>query len=497
MTKDEEAWSSAIAFPLVSTSNLALIKRLRERVLLDPASALQFLEYGFTLEHLRWHEEAFESLSRAAELDSSDFLARLWAGAALRSLGRDEEALLQFERVPRPKRAAGRVKYQEALSLLRVGRSDQAMQCLEDTLAVQPKMLPAYLELLALARNEQQRELLIGRVIPALKGSENGTIYYLDLLVSHLVRELAFDTAERLLSEVDLSGNPLMHEQLRFRLRALRALQADPAWSSKQAHGDPDYAVFVISLARDAERRRELDAAFGRIGVPWQLISAVDGADLSQDDLWMFEREFLRQRAAIFDVGALGCWLSHMKVWREICDRGIPHAVVLEDDARPRVGLPSSLGCLSLPTDYDLIYLSNSSEGALPEHLPGDACCAYIRSNEVYKFRRNPQVRLFGRGAGTYGYLISLAGARKLLGAAARGNLSLGIDAFMDRAARRLLVEEPESAAETRCEAYCILPSLIDHVDCGRTRLGRHRERPRRAEIRARYGWLGVDFFEP
>jgi hypothetical protein len=91
---------------------------------------------------------------------------------------------------------------------------------------------------------------------------------------------------------------------------------------------DQAIPVFVINLPRATERRAAVERRMQAIGLAYEIVEAVDGRMLSPAEL-----EVLCGPKRPFSPGEVGCYLSHMKVYRLIVERGVPVAAVLEDDA--------------------------------------------------------------------------------------------------------------------------------------------------------------------
>jgi GR25 family glycosyltransferase involved in LPS biosynthesis len=152
--------------------------------------------------------------------------------------------------------------------------------------------------------------------------------------------------------------------------------------------------------------------------------------------------------------GEIGCGVSHIRIWQRIVEQEIPWAIVLEDDARLCAPLPTDIRDWDLPSDADIVLLNDRS-------LPGPA---------LHLGRRFSYAEVAG-GAGTDGYLVSYAGAKKLL--AVTRPLSNPLDFQMYahfnsiQAADRYpyfwkLPRNPE-ATHVGLVAYRVLPALITH----------------------------------
>jgi glycosyl transferase, family 25 len=163
---------------------------------------------------------------------------------------------------------------------------------------------------------------------------------------------------------------------------------------------------FVISLAAVPERLAFAAEGFAAIGLEFEAIEAVDGADLTTA-----ERRRYSQLRSLFHVGhgltagAFACSLSHLEFYRRMVDEQLPMAVIFEDDVQPLPAFMSVLAELDrVPPDWDVVSLDPlfSSAATIVER-------ARLRDGEhfVCTYRRNP----FGTGC----YVLSLAAAERLL----------------------------------------------------------------------------------
>jgi len=108
------------------------------------------------------------------------------------------------------------------------------------------------------------------------------------------------------------------------------------------------------------------------------------------------------------DAGALGCYVSHIRAWQEITLQHLPYALVLEDDAMLDSDLASVLRTIvaALPQDWDMVHLATEPDRVvLPVSELGDR-------RTLVQYSRVPP--------GAVGYLISAAGAQKMLAAEPR-----------------------------------------------------------------------------
>jgi glycosyl transferase family 25 len=160
--------------------------------------------------------------------------------------------------------------------------------------------------------------------------------------------------------------------------------------------------VFTISLARSPERRSAQERHLHGLGIEFEPFDAIDGKLLSGDEL---SRISARND---LPIGAVGCYLSHIRLYERIVANAIPVACILEDDGRLR---PNALrilrnGCSS--PNFDLCFLDSDDRNS-----KGVVCFDKDSRNEIA-----PGVFAYSLSDGPHclhAYLITLAGAQKRL----------------------------------------------------------------------------------
>jgi glycosyl transferase family 25 len=163
--------------------------------------------------------------------------------------------------------------------------------------------------------------------------------------------------------------------------------------------------VFVINLDRDGERLARMRARLDACGVAFERFPATLGTALSEAELRPLapEQDYWLQRRA-FTRGELGCTLSHWGALKEIVARGLPYAVIMEDDVHVDQDFAEVLAALpALAPRYDLIKL----EG-LPWMGP-----YYFRELAVHGSRRLCLPRYPAVGAAAY--FVTQKAARRLV----------------------------------------------------------------------------------
>lgn len=92
--------------------------------------------------------------------------------------------------------------------------------------------------------------------------------------------------------------------------------------------------IFVVNLTKNTERMASMDAQLKGLGLEYERIDAVYGKTLSKAERKMQFASFRSYCAAGYRLydGEIGCALSHLAIYRRMVERGIPMALVLEDD---------------------------------------------------------------------------------------------------------------------------------------------------------------------
>lgn len=162
-----------------------------------------------------------------------------------------------------------------------------------------------------------------------------------------------------------------------------------------------ELCAFYINRDRDVDRRGYIERELARVGLSGQRIDAVDGVAVP-DELrpYFFTSDTQSTRLS---AGEVGCYASHLKAARAMLVEGLAYALVIEDDAvLPQSAARELSDILSAaPAGWDLIHLCNEPTHAFKRlrHLPS--------RRDLVCYSRTPP--------GAIGYLLSAAGARKLL----------------------------------------------------------------------------------
>ncbi len=157
--------------------------------------------------------------------------------------------------------------------------------------------------------------------------------------------------------------------------------------------------VFFINLDDQVDRRRSVEVQLSAASLVAERIPGVDG-----DNLPDFAAPYFL--SSLLSHGEVGCYASHLSVWRAIVARKLPYALVLEDDVQ--IGPDATHVVMevirTLPRGWDFVHMDgrprNRSFAARPlSDLPGN--------RKLIRYARVPD--------GAVAYLISNGGAQKLL----------------------------------------------------------------------------------
>ena len=168
----------------------------------------------------------------------------------------------------------------------------------------------------------------------------------------------------------------------------------------------PTYEVGLINLDRNTARRRDVLHDFRHSAAPVFRVAGVEGRLLPEPAI-----RRLGDAPAVTMRGTLGCFLSHVSAWETMLARGLAHCLVIEDDVVPMLPLPPGLAAFALPEGYDLCFVNDRLQPRLPPEQ-------VARSD---RWQALPLAEAFAsfppedNAPGADGYLLSAAGARKLL----------------------------------------------------------------------------------
>lgn len=170
--------------------------------------------------------------------------------------------------------------------------------------------------------------------------------------------------------------------------------------------------IFIINLAKDTIKKEYMEKHLMDNGLSPVFIDAIYGENLTKDEL---EQCYNNKRAKVIlgrsmGKNEIGCFLSHLSIYRKMIDDKIEHALILEDDIEinPELGnIINSIMKLSGP--WQIILLGHHSQSSRNIPTPES------RWGKISLQGRFTLCRPCDLAQGAYGYLINLSGAKQLI----------------------------------------------------------------------------------
>jgi glycosyl transferase family 25 len=165
-------------------------------------------------------------------------------------------------------------------------------------------------------------------------------------------------------------------------------------------------STYFINLDRDADRRAAIEGELHRAGIAANRYPAVDGTALPPELAPYFAHG--DGKPPLMTAGEIGCYASHLGIYREIVAKNVDVALVLEDDAvLAREMAPILEDILTqAPPGWDMILLCGNKDRAVRPLV------SLKGGRTLVCYSRIPPT--------TAGYLITASGARKMLNPAVR-----------------------------------------------------------------------------
>ena len=162
--------------------------------------------------------------------------------------------------------------------------------------------------------------------------------------------------------------------------------------------------VYVISLARAKERRENMRRRLDALGMPYEIVDAVDGATLNLEDYAhrLRQNECRVKHGYELTRGEIGCYLSHHNLWKRIAEGENEHALILEDDAVWDDDFAEVVGeLLRCEWHWEAVLLSADKPRPIDAVL-----CSLPGGRKLVRYKR--------RAWTAAAYLLSRSGAAKL-----------------------------------------------------------------------------------
>jgi glycosyl transferase family 25 len=254
-------------------------------------------------------------------------------------------------------------------------------------------------------------------------GIADSLIYdtYIGLLRRHPSGAGEWATARSCQSEVELIKIVAGTEEYRS-LRRRRSLCKDGV------------EVFIINCLQDVDRRSNASSQFA--GSDFFSVEFIEGVDarvagFAEEYRGLYDNRIQNLRTA-------ACFLSHRKCWQKIVDEKLPAALIAEDDIACDDLVRGRESILDIDFDFDLIFFNHRAY-RFRELAQITVEEGFVPVGEVYRRARTVLGALFdeqGHGGalppvGGDGYLLSYAGAQKLLLHVSKAAVSFHVDLYL------------------------------------------------------------------
>lgn len=132
-----------------------------------------------------------------------------------------------------------------------------------------------------------------------------------------------------------------------------------------------NFDIYIIHMKKNADRMINFDKYYNNSDLKFKkynIFPAIIGKDLNLVDYvtpntyqQIIETEKTLSRKHHYDLtrGAVGCYLSHIAIYKKIVNSGIPYGIVFEDDCIINSSFYEKLkdGLKKLPNDWDIFLL--------------------------------------------------------------------------------------------------------------------------------------------
>jgi GR25 family glycosyltransferase involved in LPS biosynthesis len=183
-----------------------------------------------------------------------------------------------------------------------------------------------------------------------------------------------------------------------------------------------DLSIRMINLDRRADRLERMKSEFARVDAETLALNVVRFAAIDGQALELTpEIEFMfRGNDFDFRRGIVACALSHLELWRDVADGDGRSMLIFEDDVSLvddfTAQLSDVLGALQDHDDVDLVFLGYQRWLNAP---------AVSTDNTAPQLQPMQWEHFLG---GTFAYVLTRVGARKLLEIVDRDGIQTGID---------------------------------------------------------------------
>lgn len=216
--------------------------------------------------------------------------------------------------------------------------------------------------------------------------------------------------------------------------------------------------IYVINLKKEKEKRSRMLELCRQHSLDCQFVDAVYGCDLADDYINQVysKEESIRIYGQELTKNEIGCALSHMSIYERMINNNINRSIIFEDDICIDDDFKLVMNYLHrIPENFDIVLFGSQTDLEL-DREPYYSYWYGRKITEKYEC-----VRLVQATYGTYGYLVSLQGAKKLV--EKLSSITKPIDHYTGR--------------DEYVNLYAISPRIVRHQHIQGGRAGIQKER--------------------
>jgi glycosyl transferase family 25 len=174
--------------------------------------------------------------------------------------------------------------------------------------------------------------------------------------------------------------------------------------------------TYVINLKKDVERKETIKKHFKEHDISFNIFEAVNGLDLDLEKLRA--EKTLKDKERPLTKGEIGCYLSHIEIWKKFLSSDKKYCLIFEDDVQLCENFKKKINVTLRELDknntnkendiIDAIYLNHELHCKL---FFGDyECNKHVLLDNMTNIKKP-----FRLGYGMFGYIISREGAKNIL----------------------------------------------------------------------------------
>jgi len=242
----------------------------------------------------------------------------------------------------------------------------------------------------------------------------------------------------------------MQRDRIREMHAAIPHFDGSSGFGVQQANG-LDLPVFAINLEHRTDRWNAMSKRFAAVGVDRIVRApAVEGAKISDETLSLFlgdaaDHVYAQPESHLsLTRPAVGCFLSHLSIWKWVAQSSLPHVMVMEDDAHPT-------------SDFDASQFAQALKSQPENGILFPGCIVMGGLAETHQHQGLVRVYYFN---GTFAYVISAKACAYLL------SQMLPMRMHVDHQLSHLLLERRQDFTGLLMQPGAIQPDWSFGSDC-------------------------------